>query len=86
VPSPFVCLFARAPRESLLFGIGKSYSLLQRAYIHFFSSTKELLSTLYTTKERGKIEVKGKGEMTTFWLESRANRQPPPKSEVEATL
>jgi len=24
----YVCLFARAPRESLLFGIGKSYTLM----------------------------------------------------------
>ena len=26
--------------------------------------------------------MKGKGEMTTFWLESKANRNPPPKAEV----
>ncbi len=48
----------------------------------FSSATKELLPSSYATKERGKIQVKGKGEMTTFWLESKANRNPPPKSEV----
>jgi hypothetical protein len=28
------------------------------------------------------MKVKGKGEMTTFWLESKANRNPPPQAEV----
>jgi len=40
------------------------------------------LPASYVTKERGKIEIKGKGEMTTFWLESRANRKPPQRSDV----
>jgi hypothetical protein len=47
-----------------------------------FSATKELLPVIYATRERGKIMVKGKGEMTTFWLESKANRNPPQQSEV----
>ena len=52
--------------------------------MHIFtpSLTKELLPPVYVTKERGKITVKGKGEMTTFWLESKSNRTPPPKAEV----
>ena len=37
---------------------------------------------MYATKERGKIEVKGKGEMTTYWLENKTNRNPPHQSEV----
>ncbi len=49
------------------------------------SSTKELLPALYSTKERGKINVKGKGEMTTYWVESKANRKPPMKDEVCAS-
>jgi hypothetical protein len=46
------------------------------------SATKDLLPVIYATKERGKIQVKGKGEMTTFWLESKINRNPPQQAEV----
>ncbi len=46
------------------------------------STTKELLPATYVTKERGTITVKGKGEMLTYWLESKANRSPPQKDEV----
>ncbi len=42
----------------------------------------ELLSKDYVTRERGVIQVKGKGEMTTYWLESKANRTPPKRDEV----
>ena len=48
----------------------------------FFSVTRNLLPVMYATKERGKIEVKGKGEMTTYWLENKTNRNPPHQSEV----
>ena len=40
----------------------------------------------YVTKERGKIVVKGKGEMVTFWMESKTGRAPPPKDEVMSNL
>ena len=43
---------------------------------------KALLPPAYTVKERGKVTVKGKGEMITFWVESKANRIPPAKEEV----
>ena len=46
------------------------------------STTKDLLPGSYVTKERGVITVKGKGEMTTYWLESKSNRKTPTKSEV----
>ena len=38
--------------------------------IHMSSSTAELLTTFHTfqVEERGQLEVKGKGRMTTFWL------------------
>ena len=36
----------------------------------------------YVTRERGKITVKGKGEMVTFWLDSKSGRAPPSKDEV----
>ena len=47
-----------------------------------FSTTKELLPASYVTKERGKITVKGKGEMTTWWLDSKSNRKTPSKAEI----
>ena len=40
------------------------------------------LPPAYTVKERGKVTVTGKGEMVTFWVESKANRVPPAKDEV----
>jgi len=43
---------------------------------------KELLPPAYTVKERGKVTVKGKGEMITYWVESKANRIPPTLAEV----
>ena len=47
-----------------------------------FRATKELLPATYVTRERGKITVKGKGEMVTFWLDSKSGRAPPSKDEV----
>ena len=41
-----------------------------------------MLPAAYVTKERGKIEVKGKGEMTTYWLDSKSNRKTPSKAEI----
>ncbi|KAK0165413.1 hypothetical protein PV328_003927 [Microctonus aethiopoides] len=42
--------------------------------IHISHSTKELLSPSYKVKERGEIQVKGKGSMKTYWLEKRPAR------------
>ncbi|XP_063989104.1 soluble guanylate cyclase 88E [Diachasmimorpha longicaudata] len=42
--------------------------------IHISQSTKELLSPSYKVKERGEIQVKGKGSMKTYWLETRISR------------
>ena len=47
---------------------------------------KELLPPAYTVKERGKVTVKGKGEMLTYWVESKANRIPPTLAEVRVIL
>ena len=33
-------------------------------------------------QDRGKITVKGKGEMITYWLENKSGRAPPPKEEI----
>jgi len=51
----------------------------------FFSACKELLPSIYETKERGQINVKGKGEMTTFWCLDKAGRVPPTREEVMPT-
>lgn len=42
--------------------------------VHISQSTKDLLGPNYRVKERGEIEVKGKGVMKTYWLEERENR------------
>ena len=38
--------------------------------IHMSASTAQLLHTfsLFLVKERGELEIKGKGEMVTYWL------------------
>ncbi|XP_033216664.1 soluble guanylate cyclase 88E isoform X2 [Belonocnema kinseyi] len=42
--------------------------------IHISQSTRELLSPSYKVKERGEIQVKGKGTMKTYWLQKRVSR------------
>ncbi|XP_063237743.1 soluble guanylate cyclase 88E [Bacillus rossius redtenbacheri] len=44
--------------------------------IHISESTRELLSPDYRVSERGEIQVKGKGVMKTYWLESHGARSP----------
>jgi hypothetical protein len=46
----------------------------------------DLLPTAFEKEERGKIEVKGKGEMTTYWIKEKAGRTPPTKDEVRMTV
>ena len=58
----------------------------QEQNIHVSGAVKELLPAAYTVKERGKVTVKGKGEMVTFWVESKANRIPPTEEELKAAL
>ncbi|XP_052677730.1 atrial natriuretic peptide receptor 1-like [Crassostrea angulata] len=50
--------------------------------IHISESTKRILETFhdYTITERGETEVKGKGVMKTFWLESKS------ENDLKATL
>ena len=94
---PRYCLFGDAMNTSsrmMSFGdaqcIHISRCILNFHFINFifpnfdlyFSATKDLLPATYVTEERGKITVKGKGEMVTFWLKSKANRSPPNKEEV----
>ena len=58
----------------------------QEQNVHVSGAVKALLPPSYTVKERGKVTVKGKGEMTTFWVESKANRIPPAEADIQAAL
>ena len=47
-----------------------------------FSNCKTALPTTFSTTERGVVQVKGKGDMTTHWLETKMGRSAPTKDEV----
>ena len=74
---PRYCLFGDAMNTS-----SRMMSFGDAQMIHVSDATKNLLPASFTTKERGKIEVKGKGEMTTFWVESKSGRGSPSKDQV----
>ena len=78
---PRYCLFGDAMNTS-----SRMMSFGDAQCIHISNTTKDLLPATYVTKERGKIVVKGKGEMVTFWMESKTGRAPPPKDEVMSNL
>lgn len=42
--------------------------------VHISQTTKDLLGPNYKLAQRGEIEVKGKGQMRTYWLEDREFR------------
>ncbi|XP_055701326.1 soluble guanylate cyclase 88E [Phlebotomus papatasi] len=44
--------------------------------IHISESTKAFLGPNYKISERGELDVKGKGNMKTYWLEEREHRKP----------
>ena len=50
--------------------------------IHTSKVTADLLPREFKVSERGRIEVKGKGRMTTCWVQDRAGRSPPIKNQV----
>ena len=50
--------------------------------IHISKVTADLLPKEFKMSERGQIEVKGKGQMTTCWVEDRAGRALPIKDQV----
>ena len=52
--------------------------------IHVSKTTGDLLPKDFKVSERGLIEVKGKGAMTTCWVEDRVGRAMPVKDEVSA--
>merc|ERR1712150_252280 len=78
---PGYCLFGDAMNTS-----SRMMSFGQEQNIHVSSTVKGLLPAAYTVKERGKVTVKGKGEMVTYWAESKANRIPPTEEDLKAAL
>ena len=65
--------------------ISQSKFYLNFHYINYkviCSATKAVLPDKYITRKRGKIHVKGKGEMTTYWLDSKGERHMPSKMEA----
>jgi len=78
---PRYCLFGDAMNTS-----SRMMSFGQEQNVHVSGAVKALLPPSYTVKERGKVTVKGKGEMMTYWVESKANRIPPAEGDIQAAL
>jgi len=78
---PRYCLFGDAMNTS-----SRMMSFGQEQNIHVSGAVKALLPAAYTVKERGKVTVKGKGEMVTYWVESKANRIPPAEEDIQAAV
>merc|ERR1712130_788375 len=78
---PRYCLFGDAMNQT-----SKMMSFGQEQAIHVSGAVKALLPAAYSVKERGKVTVKGKGEMVTFWVEDKANRTPPLEDDLKALV
>jgi len=78
---PRYCLFGDAMNTS-----SRMMSFGQEQAIHVSGAVKALLPAAYSVKERGKVTVKGKGEMVTFWVEDKANRAPPMEDDLKALV
>jgi len=75
---PRYCLFGDAMNTS-----SRMMSFGDLQMIHVSNAVADQLGTSYVVKERGKVTVKGKGEMVTFWVNDKSGRTPPSKEDVK---